>query len=356
MWPFDYFKKKREKEEQKHKREEEETRRQKIEEERTAREREKRLEESRRKETERQLNMKTKEGLSIKPFVFKSNSHQRYENTSPKMGLQECARTISVEKNINGCKGYNIEPGCGYIVKIFNDDLGKPNMSDKPMKVVRKTETTVELRGYLIEAMSPFGWQEVDYSVYGLIVYYEHDKVSKCVLHMYDRDIRIEYLTRLTTKNPHGTINTNKLNNNISVRDVAAGNPFNIKFTSIQVVKQPYNGQSENMDISTSVITTVSRSTIDGMVKFDIGSIEELSKNEILQLNPLLNPSFYYNEDEKGNEFATAEVGNTITATRSGNEYISLFQVTRQNGKLIAFIINNLPNEEDFYYLIIFKE
>ena len=43
-------------------------------------------------------------------------------------------------------------------------------MSDKPMKVVRKTENSVELRGFSVEAMSPFGWQEVDYSVYGFIV------------------------------------------------------------------------------------------------------------------------------------------------------------------------------------------
>lgn len=352
MWPFDYSKKKREKEEQKRKLEEE-IRRQKIEQERIAREREKRLEENRHKEVERQLNMEAEKDFSIMPFVFKSTSHQRYEIGSPKMGLQECIRTISVEKNINGCKGYNIEPGNGYIVKIFNDDLGKPNMSDKPMTVVRKTENTVELRGYPIEAMSPFGWQKVDYGVYGLIVYYEHGKVSKCVLHMYDRDIRIEYLTQLTSKIPHTTINSN---NNIPVRDVATGNPFNIKFTSIQVVKQSYNGQSKNIDICTSVVTIISRNTIDGLVKFDIGNIEELRKNEILQLNPSFNPSFYYNADEKGNEFASAEVGNTITVTRSGNEYVSLFQITRQNGKLVAFIINNLPNEEDYYYLIIFKE
>lgn len=89
--------------------------------------------------------------------------------------------------------GYKLQPGIGYIVKIYNDDLGKPNMSDKPMKVVRKTSDMVELRGFPIEALSPFGWQEVDYSDYGFVVYYKNRKVEKCVLYMYDRDIRIEY-------------------------------------------------------------------------------------------------------------------------------------------------------------------
>lgn len=52
----------------------------------------------------------------------------------------------------------------------------------------------VELRGFPIEARSPFGWQEVDYSDYGFVVYYKNGQVEKCVLHMYDRNIRLEYL------------------------------------------------------------------------------------------------------------------------------------------------------------------
>ena len=149
-----------------------------------AREREARLAENRRKEAER---------TSITPFEFKSNCHQRYEKGNPVMGLQKCIRTVSVEKNTNGCRGYKLEPGDGYIVKIYNDDMGRPNMSDKPMRVLRKTETSIELRGFPIEAQSPFGWQEVDYRDYGLVVYYESGKVSKCVLHMYDRNTYIEY-------------------------------------------------------------------------------------------------------------------------------------------------------------------
>jgi len=66
------------------------------------------------------------------------------------------------------------------------------------MRVVRKTDTSIELRGFPIEAQSPFGWQQIDYSDYGLIVYYENGNISKCVLHMYDRNIFIEYRLRYT--------------------------------------------------------------------------------------------------------------------------------------------------------------
>lgn len=114
----------------------------------------------------------------MQPFTFKSNCHQRYENGNP-VGYAECMRTVSVVKNTNGCLGYKLAPGVGYIVKIYNDDLGKPNMSDKPMKVVSKSAGKIELRGFPIEAQSPFGWQEVDYSDYGFVVYYKNGQVEK---------------------------------------------------------------------------------------------------------------------------------------------------------------------------------
>lgn len=73
---------------------------------------------------------------TMEPFVFISDCHQRYENGTEVMGLQQCVRTVRVEKNTNGCRGYKLNAGDGYIVKVFNDDLGKPNMSDKPMRIV----------------------------------------------------------------------------------------------------------------------------------------------------------------------------------------------------------------------------
>lgn len=193
MGIFDFFnngKKERERQEQLRLQQETEAKRKAEEERRQA--------EARRCKEERQRQEQTS---SIEPFVFKSNCHQRYEKNQPVMGLQECIRTITVEKNTNGCRGYKLEPGKGYIVKVFNDDLNKPNMSDKPMVVVRRTDTTTELRGFPIEAQTPFGWQEVDYRDYGLFVYYKDGQVDKCVLHMYDRDVRIEYMKKKTSAN-----------------------------------------------------------------------------------------------------------------------------------------------------------
>lgn len=130
----------------------------------------------------------------VHPFVFVSKQHQRYENGQPVKGLQDCIRTVRLEKNTSGCKGYRLEPGRGYIVKIWNDDLNKPNMSDKPMDLVRQSADKLEFRGFPIEAQSPFGWTEVDYRDYGFIVFLKNGEVEKCQLHMYDRNTFIEYL------------------------------------------------------------------------------------------------------------------------------------------------------------------
>ena len=358
MWPFNYFKKKREKEEQERRRAEEQARQQKLEEERIARERERRLEENRRKELERQAKLKAEreQKESIQPFTFRSNCHQRYENDTPVMGLQECIRTVSLVKNTDGCPGYKLDPGVGYIVKIYNDDLGKPNMSDKPMKVVTKSADMVELRGFPIEARSPFGWQEVDYSDYGFVVYYKNGQVEKCVLHMYDRNIRLEYLHSSIIKKEEPKEDDKPFNNNISISAVANGFTFNLKLPKVKVVKQPYYGDAQIIETDSSAYARIMRKETNGTVTFDISNIAELRSKRILQQNPTFVPQFDYQSQGNDFEAASAEVGNSWESASSGKEYVSLFQITQQKGKIVAFIINNLPNEDDFYYLIVFSE
>lgn len=126
-------------------------------------------------------------------FVFKSNEHQRYEYESPVMGLQKCLRTIVVETNKNGCEGYKIKPGDGYIVKIYNNDTSNAQMSAKPMRLIQITDSFIELRGYPLLAWSPFGWQPLDYSTYGFLIHYANGRITHCDLHMFDRNVRIEY-------------------------------------------------------------------------------------------------------------------------------------------------------------------
>jgi hypothetical protein len=138
--------------------------------------------------------------IDLSNIYFVSNSHLRYENGVQVNDLQVCRRAVKIEANINGCKGYNIKGGEGYIVTVFNLDGNHPvwgdnvQVSPKPMKIITQSFDKVVLRGYKVEAMSPFGWMDVDLSDYGLSVFHNNGEVEKCILHMYDRKADIEYL------------------------------------------------------------------------------------------------------------------------------------------------------------------
>lgn len=124
---------------------------------------------------------------------FVSDAHQRYENGNPVMGHQKCGRKITIEANSNGCNGYKLVDGDGFIVRIHNLDVNKPNMSPKPMRVISTSNEKVELKGYPVKAMTPFGWDDFDLSDYGLTLTLLGCVVRQCTLHMYDRNVDIEY-------------------------------------------------------------------------------------------------------------------------------------------------------------------
>lgn len=126
-------------------------------------------------------------------LLFKSNEHQRYENGQPVMGLQHCQRTIQIEINKGDIQEYLLKPNDGFIVRIYNDDEGCGQMSAKPMKIYRQTDNVVELRGYPVQAITPFGWQPIDYSTYSFLVFFNNGEICQCAMCMLDRGVVIVY-------------------------------------------------------------------------------------------------------------------------------------------------------------------
>ena len=88
----------------------------------------------------------------MKNISFLSNLHQRYENGIPINEIQKSNRTINIEENSDGCQGYNLIKGDGYIVTIINNDGNHPlfnnsiQMSPKPMRIINQTENKIVLR------------------------------------------------------------------------------------------------------------------------------------------------------------------------------------------------------------------
>jgi hypothetical protein len=130
-------------------------------------------------------------GVSPLNFLFKSADHIRYEHGKHVSGPHEggARRAIKVEPNING--------GEGYTVSIYNLDGNHPvwqnnlQMAPKQMKVMEQGANKIVLRGYgFDETGAPF-------SDYGFTIYRKGDVIEKCIGHMHDRGVDIEYLPDL---------------------------------------------------------------------------------------------------------------------------------------------------------------
>ena len=192
MGLFDFFnkdKKERERQEQLRQQQEAEAKRKAEEQRRQA--------EAKHQEEERKQQEQTKEEEAIlSSFDFNSNCHQRYEAGNAVLGLQICPRYLKIRKNVNGCSGYQLKPGDGYILSATNGDTGKQQFAPKPMRVVKFTESEILLKGYTVSAQTPFGWQEVDLSDYGFSIWLRNGKPEKCELHMYDRNVKLVYMNK----------------------------------------------------------------------------------------------------------------------------------------------------------------
>lgn len=140
----------------------------------------------------------------------------------------------------------------------------------------------------------------------------------------------------------------------LSIRDIAAGKVFETDLY-VSVVKQPYNGEAVSISTNKDAKAHLVRTVQGGNVKITFSNLAELQSKGIIQSNLDLAPQFSYQQDGEGDEFASAEINNSFAAAHSGKEYISLFQMTKQNGEIVSFLINNLPNADDYYYLIMLR-
>ena len=158
-----------------------------------------------------QQEQKKQEEILLSYFDYNSTCHQRYENGKPVRDLQICPRNIKIRKNKKGCSGYKLANGDGYILTATNGETEKPQFAPKPMRVVKFSDTEILLKGYTVSAQTPFGWQEIDLSDYGFSIIRDKGCVKKCVLHMYDRNVDLEYMK--TEKVHNGSKGYTKSNN-----------------------------------------------------------------------------------------------------------------------------------------------
>lgn len=129
--------------------------------------------------SELEIKSKTIENLN---FIFNSSDHLRYENGEIVSGPHGGApRAVKVEPNISGNEGQT--------VTMFNTD-GQyvVQMAPKQMKIIQQSPDKIILRGYGQDIMG------ASFADYGLTIYFINGQIAKCILHMHDRNVDIEYL------------------------------------------------------------------------------------------------------------------------------------------------------------------
>ena len=157
------------------------------------------------------------EGIHLSDFLFESNSHIRVQS-GYRFGLKQLKRIIKIENSTNGDVGkytltvYNgedVNPLAG--ISVANpafwmarngrgvNTLSETNvqLSPKPMEVVRRDKTEIELRGYGYDSdavLLGVPKEQASFENYGITIYHSEDgTVKKCVVHWFDRNVDIEY-------------------------------------------------------------------------------------------------------------------------------------------------------------------
>ena len=130
----------------------------------------------------------------MQDLVLKSTHHQRYQNGVPVMGSQYCNRTIKIENKVfkEMFNGLDVTPKEGFLVTMWNVDMPVPTQQMQPKLMVMTADTgdKIVLRGVQLQAMGVVAYDNKDY---GITLHLRNRNVVKCVLHMYDRGVDIEY-------------------------------------------------------------------------------------------------------------------------------------------------------------------
>lgn len=130
-----------------------------------------------------QSNQEEENGAIELDFEFHSSDHLRYEKGRHVAGPHGGApRAVKVEANVSGNEGYT--------VTMFNTDGGRAvvQMAPKQMKLVGANNEKIQLKGYGRDAMG------ASFEDYGLTIFHSGGNIEKCILHMFDRGVDIEYL------------------------------------------------------------------------------------------------------------------------------------------------------------------
>lgn len=150
----------------------------------------------------------------------------------------------------------------------------------------------------------------------------------------------------------------------VSIKQISEGGTFMVNFNKVIVERCHYvNGVEERVE-KTSIL---SNATANIMRIFYNGPIlVKVFANNLGIVAPLVQfrtTTSFYHKDERAEVSQTAMVrGNEIieelpiTRGEFENGKISMFMLSKQQGKIVAFLIVNPNNIDEYYYRIMFAQ
>ena len=150
----------------------------------------------------------------------------------------------------------------------------------------------------------------------------------------------------------------------VSIKQISEGGTFMVNFNKVIVERCHYvNGVEERVE-KTSIL---SNATANIMRIFYNGPIlVKVLDNKLGIVAPLVQfktTMAFYHKDERAEVSQTAMVrGNEIieelpiTRGEFENGKISMFMISKQQGKIVAFLIVNPNNIDEYYYRIMFAQ
>lgn len=127
--------------------------------------------------------------MNLHDFIFYSGHHYRYENGT-EVGGGAAKRAIQIEDGISGNEGYSVTIYDTEESDVLRED--RVSMSTKPMKIISSTSDETEMRGWGVYTV-PLGGIQIPFSNYGLTIHHSGGVIQKITLHLFDKNVDIDY-------------------------------------------------------------------------------------------------------------------------------------------------------------------
>ena len=188
------------------------------------------------------------EQLNFDKIEFKSDIFITYLSGGRELTVDKGRqRRIVIKVNRSGIGSYpTLRPGDGYLITIYNDDMGTSQLGTNPVRLVAANENYLVFRGHEVLALGPFGLINPGNTDYGFAVFLENQYIKKISLYRYDTRKSYEYAN---TANKRVLLPINTSNENLVSSYSMLDDPTEINYDRVKRNADAYLKKESSINI-----------------------------------------------------------------------------------------------------------